>query len=66
MKVFILCDDFVSICFLYDSRRKNNMGKSSRDKRDIYYRLAKEQGWLYRRVFLIEADDVRMESEKCL
>ena len=27
------------------------MGKSSRDKRDIYYRLAKEQGWRARSAF---------------
>lgn len=27
------------------------MGKSSKDKRDIYYRLAKEQGWRARSAF---------------
>ena len=27
------------------------MGKSSRDKRDIYYRLAKEEGWRARSAF---------------
>ena len=28
-----------------------NMGKSSKDKRDIYYRLAKEEGWRARSAF---------------
>ena len=28
-----------------------SMGKSSKDKRDIYYRLAKEQGWRARSAF---------------
>ncbi|XP_025208571.1 putative tRNA (cytidine(32)/guanosine(34)-2'-O)-methyltransferase [Melanaphis sacchari] len=33
------------------------MGKSSKDKRDIYYRLAKEQGWRARSAFkLIQID----------
>lgn len=33
------------------------MGKASRDKRDIYYRLAKEQGWRARSAFkLIQID----------
>jgi tRNA (cytidine32/guanosine34-2'-O)-methyltransferase len=27
------------------------MGKTSKDKRDIYYRLAKEQGWRARSAF---------------
>uniref|UniRef100_A0A8B9G6Y8 Uncharacterized protein n=1 Tax=Amazona collaria TaxID=241587 RepID=A0A8B9G6Y8_9PSIT len=27
------------------------MGRSSKDKRDIYYRLAKEQGWRARSAF---------------
>ena len=27
------------------------MGKSSKDKRDIYYRLAKEEGWRARSAF---------------
>ena len=27
------------------------MGKASRDKRDIYYRLAKEEGWRARSAF---------------
>ncbi|CAG8467210.1 8981_t:CDS:2 [Ambispora gerdemannii] len=34
------------------------MGKSSKDKRDIFYRLAKEQGWRARSAFkLLEIDD---------
>lgn len=35
------------------------MGKTSKDKRDIYYRLAKEEGWRARSAFkLIHIDDV--------
>jgi tRNA (cytidine32/guanosine34-2'-O)-methyltransferase len=34
------------------------MGKSSKDKRDIYYRLAKEQGWRARSAFkLLQLDE---------
>lgn len=34
------------------------MGKSSKDKRDIYYRLAKEQNWRARSAFkLIQIDE---------
>ncbi|CAG8527555.1 5156_t:CDS:2, partial [Dentiscutata heterogama] len=36
----------------------NQMGKSSKDKRDIYYRLAKEQGWRARSAFkLLQIDE---------
>ena len=35
------------------------MGKASKDKRDIYYRKAKEEGWRARSAFkLIQIDDV--------
>jgi tRNA (cytidine32/guanosine34-2'-O)-methyltransferase len=35
-----------------------NMGKSSKDKRDAYYRLAKEQGWRARSAFkLLQLDE---------
>ena len=34
------------------------MGRTSKDKRDIYYRLAKEQGWRARSAFkLMQLDD---------
>lgn len=34
------------------------MGKSSKDKRDIFYRLAKEEGWRARSAFkLLQIDD---------
>uniref|UniRef100_A0A8C4UCP7 Uncharacterized protein n=1 Tax=Falco tinnunculus TaxID=100819 RepID=A0A8C4UCP7_FALTI len=33
------------------------MGRSSKDKRDIYYRLAKEEGWRARSAFkLLQLD----------
>ncbi|KAH0632455.1 hypothetical protein KY290_035874 [Solanum tuberosum] len=36
----------------------NMMGKASRDKRDIYYRKAKEEGWRARIAFkLLQIDD---------
>lgn len=35
------------------------MGKTSKDKRDIYYRLAKEEGWRARSAFkLLQIDEV--------
>lgn len=35
-----------------------NMGKTSKDKRDIYYRMAKEQGWRARSAFkLLQLDE---------
>lgn len=34
------------------------MGKVSKDKRDVYYRLAKEQGWRARSAFkLLQIDE---------
>lgn len=34
------------------------MGKTSKDKRDIYYRLAKEEGWRARSAFkLLHIDE---------
>ena len=34
------------------------MGKASKDKRDIYYRKAKEEGWRARSAFkLLQVDD---------
>jgi len=34
------------------------MGRSSKDKRDIYYRLAKEEGWRARSAFkLLQLND---------
>lgn len=39
--------------------RIENMGKTSKDKRDIYYRLAKEEGWRARSAFkLLQIDQV--------
>ena len=36
------------------------MGKSSKDKRDAYYRLAKEQGWRARSAYkLLQLDEGR-------
>lgn len=34
------------------------MGKTSKDKRDVYYRLAKEEGWRARSAFkLLQIDE---------
>ena len=34
------------------------MGKTSKDKRDVYYRLAKEEGWRARSAFkLLQIED---------
>lgn len=47
--VFILIDLFV---------RFSNMGRNSKDKRDIFYRQAKEEGWRARSAFkLMQIDD---------
>lgn len=35
------------------------MGKTSKDKRDIYYRLAKEQGWRARSAFKLMQIDAK-------
>lgn len=44
-----------------------NMGKSSKDKRDAYYRLAKEQGWRARSAFkLLQLDEGRNSSQAYL
>lgn len=41
-----------------DSGVKIKMGRSSKDKRDIYYRLAKEEGWRARSAFkLLQLND---------
>ena len=37
------------------------MGKTSKDKRDIYYRLAKEQGWRARSAFKLLQIDERFD-----
>lgn len=43
----------VTVCFPSEV----NMGRSSKDKRDIYYRLAKEEGWRARSAFkLLQLD----------
>ncbi|MDA4132398.1 MAG: hypothetical protein OK454_04640 [Thaumarchaeota archaeon] len=39
------------------------MGKTSKDKRDAYYRLAKEQGWRARSAFkLLHLDEGEKEA----
>lgn len=39
--------------------RALDMGKASKDKRDIYYRKAKEEGWRARSAYkLLQLDDV--------
>jgi hypothetical protein len=41
----------------------SSMGKSSKDKRDAYYRLAKEQGWRARSAFkLLQLDEGTIED----
>ncbi|RCN31609.1 hypothetical protein ANCCAN_22601 [Ancylostoma caninum] len=39
-------------------KRNESMGKIAKDQRDIYYRMAKEQGWRARSAFkLLQIDD---------
>lgn len=43
------------------------MGKSSKDKRDAYYRLAKEQGWRARSAFkLLQLDEGEFFASKVI
>lgn len=43
------------------------MGKTSKDKRDVYYRLAKEEGWRARSAFkLLQIDDEFNIFEGCI
>jgi len=44
------------------------MGRSSKDKRDIYYRLAKEEGWRARSAFkLLQLnDDFQLFNGTCI
>jgi len=45
-------------------RPSHTMGKSSKDKRDAYYRLAKEQGWRARSAFkLLQLDEGELHPE---
>ncbi|KAJ6348612.1 hypothetical protein OIU77_006231 [Salix suchowensis] len=42
------------------------MGKASRDKRDIYYRKAKEEGWRARSAFkLLQIDEEKRVVDLC-
>lgn len=46
-----------SACCLSQEGSEVRMGRSSKDKRDIYYRLAKEEGWRARSAFkLLQLD----------
>lgn len=48
----------VVVCVFVLSTRAARMGRSSKDKRDIYYRLAKEEGWRARSAFkLLQLDE---------
>lgn len=54
---------FININFVCNSKNIwiyiwQTMGKTSKDKRDIYYRLAKEEGWRARSAFkLMQIDE---------
>ncbi|CAK5125787.1 unnamed protein product [Meloidogyne enterolobii] len=49
---------FSHIYILLELNYYNSMGKTSKDKRDIYYRLAKEKGWRARSAFkLLQLDE---------
>lgn len=46
------------LCVVEKEKLSNKMGKTSKDKRDIYYRLAKEEGWRARSAFkLMQIDE---------
>ena len=52
-----------SICSFLKKKKlvwtiERKMGRSSKDKRDVYYRLAKEEGWRARSAFkLLQIND---------
>lgn len=49
--------DIIAVIFFRIYARGVSMGRSSKDKRDIYYRLAKEEGWRARSAFkLLQLD----------
>lgn len=49
---------YVCFDFLKRYNLTTKMGKKSKDKRDIYYRKAKEQGWRARSAFkLLQIDE---------
>ncbi|KHN99078.1 tRNA (uridine-2'-O-)-methyltransferase TRM7 [Metarhizium album ARSEF 1941] len=53
----LLCSPPLSSALLPSPLLSPTMGKSSKDKRDAYYRLAKEQGWRARSAFkLLQLD----------
>lgn len=55
MFLFIAC----GFVFSFSFKNIKEMGKTSKDKRDIYYRLAKEEGWRARSAFkLLHIDQV--------
>ena len=49
---------FIEVLKTKGKFQKFRMGRQSKDKRDIYYRFAKEQGWRARSAFkLIQVDE---------